>query len=481
MNTIQALAISTDLNVCSLIHSVLEGEGHRARCVSSAQDALDLLQNGLAVDLLLIDQPRRRSYEQESVSNALLGLVDPSRVCLLDELGDYSGKQKAEAKRVGTVLTKPLLRHDLEKLLSRTVFTASVEPGSALHESNQDYVYEELDNGRFFLAASPSMLQIYKNIHLLAPVDVPVLILGESGVGKEIVSLLLHKYSARAQKSFINVNCAALPSDLLESELFGYEAGAFTGAVKSKPGKFDIAHKGTLLLDEIGEMSAAMQAKLLHVLQDGQFCRLGARTTTQTDVRVLAATNIDMKSAIAEHRFREDLYYRLNAFAITIPPLRERREEIPLLIEHMLRRGAAQLKQAPYTFSTELMAAAQAHSWPGNLRELNNFVTRTLILRDHETALQEVLGQVVPNSTSRPTKYYSDAPIESPGSGVDGMRSIVRGVKDKAEIHMIQNALDASGWNRRRAAMNLNISYRGLLYKIQQYGLTPQYERLSMR
>jgi len=331
---------------------------------------------------------------------------------------------------------------------------------------------EDLDNNRFFLAASPAMMQIYKDIRLLAPVDVPVLILGESGVGKEIVAMLLHKYHARSENKFVNVNCAALPTELLESELFGYEAGAFTGAVKAKPGKFELAHKGTLLLDEIGEMSPQMQAKLLHVLQDGSFSRLGARSSTRVDVRVLAATNINMEDAIAEKRFREDLYYRLNAFTIIVPPLRERREEIPLLMEQLIRRGAVELGQQAFPLSERLKEAAQEYCWPGNLRELRNFITRTLVLQDQESAYNHLRAK---------TRAMSAASIAHPSAatvggmetvGVEGMRSVVNGVKNQTEIRMIQDALSACGWNRRKAANNLNISYRALLYKIQQHGLT---------
>ncbi len=229
------------------------------------------------------------------------------------------------------------------------------------------------------------MMQLYRDIRVLAPVDIPVLILGESGVGKEIVAMLLHKYHTRSENRFLNVNCAALPTELLESELFGYEAGAFTGAMKSKPGKFELANKGTLLLDEIGEMSPQMQAKLLHVLQDGSFCRLGGRSPTKVDVRVLAATNIDMQTAITEKRFREDLYYRLNTLTLVIPPLRERREEIPLVMEELNRRGGSGIGE-PLVLSDRIFDAALEYHWPGNLRELRNFVIRTLILRDQESA-----------------------------------------------------------------------------------------------
>jgi two-component system, NtrC family, response regulator AtoC len=330
---------------------------------------------------------------------------------------------------------------------------------------------EELDNGRFFLAACPTMLRLYREIRVLAPVDIPVLILGKSGVGKEIVAMLLHKYHARSEKTFLNVNCAALPTELLESELFGYEAGAFTGAIKSKPGKFELANKGTLLLDEIGEMSPQMQAKLLHVLQDGSFSRLGARSTTQVDVRVLAATNINMEAAIAEKRFREDLYYRLNTLTITVPPLRERREEIPFLMEQLVQRGSLELGH-PTTFSDQIIEAAQEYHWPGNLRELSNFVTRTLILQDQESAYNDLRARTRASAAASTNHSSAEITVETKSHTPTGMRDVISDVKNQAEIRMLQDALTASGWNRRRAAINLNISYRSLLYKIQQHKLS---------
>src|SRR5579883_1542293 len=195
----------------------------------------------------------------------------------------------------------------------------------ALKECSQ---IEKLDNNLSFLAVSPAMRQIRTQLPLVAKVDVPVLLLGESGVGKEVIARLIHRLSPRANRPLLKINCAALPTELLESELFGYDPGAFTGAVRPKPGKFELCDKGTILLDEIGEMSPASQAKLLQVLQDGQFSRLGGRTNVSVDVRILAATNIDVQLAIAEHSLREDLYYRLNAFTVNVPALRERREEI---------------------------------------------------------------------------------------------------------------------------------------------------------
>jgi transcriptional regulator with PAS, ATPase and Fis domain len=333
-------------------------------------------------------------------------------------------------------------------------------------------VIEELGENRFFLAGSAAMLMIYRQVQLLADVDAPVLILGESGTGKEVIAHLIHKHSRRSQHRFVNVNCAALPADLLESELFGYQQGAFTGAIKDKPGKFELANRGTLLLDEIGEMSAQMQAKLLHVLQDGQFNRLGARESSKVDVRVLAATNLQIEDALVGKAFREDLYYRLNVFTINVPPLRDRREEIPFLIEEIVRRSPEGIRNGyDFSFSSRLMDAILLYDWRGNVRELRNFVTRTMTMRDADTAVHELETKI---AAGYRVEQEEPAPTRSRSAANTGMRSVVRDMKDRAEAKMIQDALEVSGWNRRHAAKYLNISYRGLLYKIQQHRLAPK-------
>jgi two-component system, NtrC family, response regulator AtoC len=224
-------------------------------------------------------------------------------------------------------------------------------------------------------------------------------------------------------------------------------------------------------LDEIGEMSPQMQAKLLHVLQDGSFCRLGARYSTQVDVRVLAAANINMEAAIAGKRFREDLYYRLNTLTITVPPLRERSEEIPLLMQQLIQRGSLELGH-PTTFSDRIIEAAQEYHWPGNLRELRNFVTRTLILQDQESAYNDLRAKTRASAASSTEHSTAEITVETKAPTPTGMKDLISAVKNQTEIRMLQDALSASGWNRRRAAMNLNISYRSLLYKIQQYRLS---------
>jgi two-component system response regulator AtoC len=361
-------------------------------------------------------------------------------------------------------VTKPFLSPQFQGAIRRALNLTAQNGGLSTDVPVKgSELIDELDNDFFFLAASPAMKQIRAQAALIAKVNVPVLLLGESGVGKEILARLIHKMSIRAHRPMVKVNCAALPADLLESELFGYEAGAFTGANKSKPGKFEMAHKGTILLDEIGEMSAALQAKLLHVLQDGTFSRLGGRANVSVDARVLAATNIDVKRAIADRTLREDLYYRLNAFTVTIPPLRERREEIPILLRYYMNNLARQFGKNALPISDKLVHECMRYSWPGNLRELGNFVKRYLVLEDEKQLADELQTKSRDGST--------EDGASSPGQG--GLKALVRGLKDDAEAREIQRALDNSNWNRKVAALELNISYKALLYKIKQHGLSP--------
>jgi len=301
---------------------------------------------------------------------------------------------------------------------------------------------------------------------LVARADIPLLILGESGTGKEILALYTHKMSARSQNIFLKVNCAAVPADLLESELCGYEQGAFTGAVKTKPGKFEVCTGGTIFLDEIGEMPAILQAKLLQVLQDGTFSRLGSRSPMKVDVRVIAATNINMKEAMANKTFREDLYYRLNGFTLSIPPLRERREEIPVLSEYFMRKGAKRYGREPLSFSPNLLSVLDQHPWPGNLRELENVINRYLVLGDEKSIVEELSPSTAYQSAAATTTQ------ETPNGA--GLKAMVRNLKGDAESTAIAQVLEGVGWNRKAAANDLQISYKALLYKIKQYDLSPR-------
>jgi transcriptional regulator with PAS, ATPase and Fis domain len=308
------------------------------------------------------------------------------------------------------------------------------------------------------------MLKIRQQILQIAPVDVPIFISGESGVGKEVVARMIHLRSLRRQQAFVKVNCAALPGELLESELFGYDQGAFTGAVRAKPGKFELANKGTIFLDEIAEMSPHLQAKLLHVLQDNQYSRLGGRSVLQSDVRVLAATNMDVKEAMKTGRFREDLYYRLNVLSIHIPPLRERTLEIPLLFRHFLVKYSEKYNKPAPDPSKHLLEAALRYPWPGNLRELENFVKRYVILEDDEGSFRELLEMTGAQQRIAP-REETLVPKEQ------GLKALVRGLKDEAEMEAIADALEKTNWCRKDAAKMLGISYKALLYKMRQFNL----------
>jgi len=472
------VAVVQEPETRSLVKAAVEGAGHRLIACESCGQAQLLIGNGVAPDLLLLSSSSAYRLEPSEFI-PLLESVPAGRVCVVAEQSDALHRA-ATAAGIEPLFDLPLRRNDLDLMLGNlgraiahpamyatATSTAVASPG---HDVPAPLYLEELGDNNFFLAASPKMLEIYRQVKLLADTDVNVLILGESGTGKEVIAQLIHRKSERSRAKFLKVNCAALPTDLLESELFGHRQGAFTGAIKDHPGKFEQADGGTLLLDEIGEISVQTQAKLLHVLQDGQFTRVGGQSCTKVNVRVLAATNIHMDSALLMKTFREDLYYRLSVFTIQIPPLRERREEIPYFIEEMIRRAPLQMRSgAPERLSSRLLDAAHVYDWPGNLRELRNFVTRMIIMRDPDAAAQE-LETKIEVTRRKPGSSNSDGKL-SVGSG---MRSIVRDLKERTEMQMILEALEASRWNRRQAARDLNISYRALLYKIQQHHLSPR-------
>jgi DNA-binding NtrC family response regulator len=472
-----------DAKTRSLAKMVFEGAGHRIVEAGGSVQAESLLCNGLDPDLVLWEGfPLEKLVSIHSRKNS--NRVPIQRVCLIHGVSEQEARSRATELGIQHLIAKPVTREDLEPLIeaaggscaehsaSQTVISPAESGINATGNRMEPAVpfVEELGGGSFFLAASPQMLEIHRQVKLLADIDINVLILGESGTGKEVVAQLIHKNSRRANERFLKVNCAALPVDLLESELFGHRQGAFTGAINDRPGKFEQANRGTLLLDEVGEIGVQLQAKLLHVLQDGQFARLGAQETTKVDVRVLAATNIEIENALFEKTFREDLYYRLSVFTIKVPPLRERREEIPFLIEQMIRRAPAEMtKGFGSNLPSRLMDAALLYDWRGNVRELRNFVTRTIIMRNPDAASRELEEKVA--SSGAANSQSRDVDFALPCAGI---RSVVRDVKDRTEIEMIQNALDAFGWNRRRAAQYLDISYRTLLYKIQQHRLSPR-------
>ncbi|MGB8030201.1 MAG: sigma-54 dependent transcriptional regulator [Terracidiphilus sp.] len=474
----------------STVKMVLEGAGHRVIEAAGHAQVHALLSNGLDPDLFLCEASPANAPGTSQL-HQLLDFVPRERVCLVTKLSEQQLRKEAAQLGIEHTLTMPLTREDVELVVESLtpargticavrdtsphcaglpVASENLSPSVHIPDDMPAVPYlEELSGSNFFLAASPQMLEIQRQVKLLADIDVNVLILGESGTGKEMIAQLIHKHSRRSRERFLKVNCAALPADLLESELFGHRQGAFTGAINDRAGKFEQANRGTLLLDEIGEIGVQMQAKLLQVLQDGQFARLGAQETTKVDVRVLAATNVLMEDALFAKTFREDLYYRLSVFTIKVPPLRERREEIPYLIEEFIRRSPVELTSGfGSSLPSRLMDAALLYDWRGNLRELRNFVTRTIVMRDVEAATRELETKAATSETADSRDQLIDAPAPCVG-----IRSVIRDVKARAEAKMIQSALETFGWNRRRAAQYLNMSYRALLYKIQQHHLRP--------
>jgi two-component system, NtrC family, response regulator AtoC len=321
------------------------------------------------------------------------------------------------------------------------------------------------------LCTSSKMQPIRDLISKVASTNTTVLLRGESGVGKEVVARAIHKASPRAGKQFLKVNCAALPGELLESELFGHEKGAFTGAYRQKPGKFEAAHQGTLLLDEIGEMPLRLQAKLLHVLQDGEFSRVGGEKIIDTDVRLIAATNRDLEASMRAHQFREDLYYRLNVIEIRIPPLRERRDEITPLVDFFLKKFNVQYGRN-VDIPPDTLRAFMDYHWPGNIRELENAVKRVVVLGTARPVHVEIVGNL--NRGSRPAGAGMAMPAAVSPDAPISLKDIARQAAREAERVAIKEVLDRVHWNRAKAARLLQISYKALLYKIVQCGLVSQ-------
>src|ERR1700734_3023963 len=429
------LVVDDEPSIRKYLQTLLEVDGFGVETVTSGKEALERIGSGeqrpdfIILDVLMPEMDGLETLRQlMQIDRSLNGIM----LSCSNEVTTV-----VEAIRIGALdyLTKPFEKPELDAAFLKC------KQKQQLRSENQalrEYC-EALTEDISFLAASPQMIKIRQQILQIAPVDVPIFISGESGVGKEVVARMVHLRSRRQQQPFVKVNCAALPGELLESELFGYEQGAFTGAVRAKPGKFELANKGTIFLDEIAEMSTHLQAKLLHVLQDHQYSRLGGRHMVETDVRVLAATNVDVQDAMKTGRFREDLYYRLNVLSILVPPLRERATEIPLLFRHFLDKYSEKFGKPATNPSKHLLDAAANYPWPGNLRELENFVKRYVILEDDEGSLRELIEM---SSARQRTSPRQEATIPRE----QGLKALVRGLKDEAEMEAIADALEKPRW-----------------------------------
>jgi two-component system response regulator AtoC len=462
------LVVDDEPSIRKYLQTLLEVDGYDVETVSSGREAIAKVSGGERPDFIILDvlMPELNGIETLKELMQADRTLNVIMLSCSNEVGTV-----VEAIRIGAhdYLTKPFEKTELDAAMLKSRQKKELTTENQALRDYCDQVTEDLS----FLAASPQMVRIRQQILQIAPVDVPVFICGESGVGKEVVARMIHLRSKRRNQPFVKVNCAALPGELLESELFGFEQGAFTGAIRSKPGKFEMANKGTIFLDEIAEMTTPLQAKLLHVLQDHQYSRLGGRHLIDTDVRVLAATNVDVQDAMKTGRFREDLYYRLNVLSILVPPLRERLVEIPLLFRHFLEQYSEKFGKTPSGPSKHLLDAAVNYPWPGNLRELENFVKRYVILEDDEGSLRELVEMSSTRQRTSPREETA-APREQ------GLKALVRGLKDEAEMEAIADALEKTRWCRKDAAKMLGISYKALLYKMRQFNLdTPRVRKTA--
>ena len=425
------------------LSAYLEKRGYDAVTMESGEIALSRINTPPTPSLLLLDL-RMPGVGGLQVLTELekAGVRIPSIV--MSGIGQI--RTVVEAMRCGAqdYLVKPIDEKDLEIAVARALADGGASKGAGSIEE------------RIFQSSNPRMLQIRKTCDVVAETDLPVLILGESGVGKELIARYIHARSRR-RGPFVKVNCAALPSELQESELFGHERGAFTGALKDKPGKFQIASQGTIMLDEVGEMTPLQQAKLLHVLQDGEYSRVGGTQTLTSDARVIAATNKPLESMVTDGRFREDLYFRLNVLTIEIPPLRDRREDISWLAKYFLEHYRSKYKSHVQDLPPAVLSAYAEFDWPGNVRQLENSVKRYLILRDISlpTGDRKTVGLA---ADSRVTEYE---PVS--------LKTLAAHAAETAERDLVFRTLREVHWNRKQAARRLGICYKSLLNKLHRW------------
>jgi two-component system, NtrC family, response regulator AtoC len=466
----RVLVIDDDPGVRDYMEALVSRQGYRVFLAADAEQALsgfdDTRPDIVTLDVVLpgidgLETLRRLKQRAPDVPVVMLS-------------GHGQARNIVEAMRLGAsdFLRKPFEVEELElafqKALEKRALKQEVERLRGRARSETELLLLCGDNQK--------MREIREIIEQVADTDITVLVRGESGTGKELVARTIFQLSGRRDQPFVKVNCAALPSELLESELFGFEKGAFTGAQKRKLGKFEYAHRGAIFLDEISEMHPALQAKLLQVLQDGEFSRLGGESDVRVDTRVIAATNRNLEEAVADGSFREDLYYRLNVVTVHLPPLRERVDGIPLLVDHFLRKNNEQYRKDLKALSSETMDIFMKYHWPGNVRELENMVRRMVVLGNETTVLEEISSRgSAPTSRSAP----ADAALDLGALGVDfskgeaiDLKAISRRAAQVAEKRVIERVLQQTRWNRKEAAEKLQISYKALLYKMKENGLS---------
>ena len=440
----------------------LKGHGYNVQTAEDGEEVLSCFRSNTSVTAILLDiqMPRKDGME---VLREIRSLNDAVPVIMVS--GSCTPLNVVDAMREGATdfIGKPIVPEELLKAVNRAVETVEETPKAKVQRSKPQTSPE-------FRSRNSRMRELESVIARIGWSDAPVLVQGETGVGKEVFARQLHAQSPRSNNTLLKLNCAALPSELVESELFGYERGAFTGAFERKLGMFEQADKGTILLDEIGDMDIKLQAKLLQVLQDHEFVRLGGKSTIRVDVRVIAATHRNLKEAVRDGTFREDLYYRLNVISLNLPALRERPEDILPLAEVLLRKHAAPGAPIP-TLVPALREALLAHDWPGNIRELEN-VMRKLLVFNNQEQLAEELRRNGPRTAAAPAEPAA-IPVMAARSAAPTPLTLkeVSEAKAQAEIATILTTLNSTHWNRKQAAGLLGMDYKAFLYKMKKLGI----------
>jgi two-component system response regulator AtoC len=465
----RVLVIDDDPGVRDYMEALVSRQGYRVFAVADGEQALKGLQE-TRPDLITLDVVLPGMDGLATLGQLKKRLPDVPVVMLS---GHGQARNIVEAMRLGAsdFLRKPFEVEELElafqKALEKRALKQEVERLRESARSETELLLLCGDNLK--------MKEIRDIIEQVADTDITVLVRGESGTGKELVARTLYQLSGRRDRQFVKVNCAALPSELLESELFGFEKGAFTGAQKRKLGKFEYADSGTIFLDEISEMHPGLQAKLLQVLQDGEFSRLGGESDVRVDTRIIAATNRNLEEAVADGSFREDLYYRLNVVTIQVPPLRDRRDAIPLLVDHFMHKNNEQYNKSVKQLTPETMNVFMQYHWPGNVRELENMVRRMVVLGNEQPVLEEIAVRGGDQTAEEESKDSLDLEALSAdlstGDGID-LKAVSRRAAQLAEKRVIERVLQQTRWNRKETAERLQISYKALLYKMKENGLS---------
>ncbi|MBI2897237.1 MAG: sigma-54-dependent Fis family transcriptional regulator [Deltaproteobacteria bacterium] len=452
----QILLAEDEANLRRVLGAMLTRDGYEVHTAQDGEQAIAILgQHHIETVITDLRMPK---VDGLAVLRHVCKEYDNLPVIMITAHGTVDTAVEALKTGAFDYITKPFEREEFRAVVAKALRTQDLQ--------RAEVRVAGVEPGRYrIIGQSPSMMEVYGLLERVADTPSTVLLTGESGTGKELIATALHENSSRRDKPFIRVNCAAIPKDLIESELFGYEKGAFTGAVTSKPGRFELAHGGTLFLDEIGEIPVEMQVKLLRALQESEFERVGGIKTIKVDVRLITATNRDLKQGIGEGSFREDLFYRLNVVNIHLPPLRERTGDIPLLIEHFVRRFNEKLGKKIEGVMPEAMAQLVAHEWPGNIRELENVLERCILFCDTNRIGEPELPAEVrqPMDRQAPEALGMDQPTS--------LKEKVREAAERVERELIVRALKQTGNNVTHAARLLKISRKSLQMKMKDFGL----------